>query len=73
MNERDVFKPGDRVRVAADYWVGELAGHTGCVSEYPEGCGPTDPGCCWVELDVEEWKIGVTDGAEVDAEHLELL
>lgn len=59
------FKPGDRVRIDQAYWSAELAGRTGTVAAYPEGVLPLE-GCCWVELDVAEWKAGVVDGAAVD-------
>ncbi len=60
------FHPGDRVRVDSAYWSADVAGRTGTVAQYPAGVTSQD-GVVWVEFDVDEWKPGVVEGAEVDA------
>jgi len=69
VEEGEQFLPGDRVRVDPHYWDTDIAGLVGTVSHYPEGL-TSQAGTVWVDFDVEEWKPGVVDGAEVDADGL---
>lgn len=65
----DHLQPGDRVQVKTDHWDAQLVGRTGTVATYPAEASQC-PRCVWVDLDVAEWKPGVIDGAEVEAEFL---
>lgn len=66
---RQELLPGVRVRIDESYWVADLAGRTGVVGDPPPG-GEIHEDAVWVNLDVSEWKPGVTDGAEIETEKL---
>jgi hypothetical protein len=72
MDQFRTFRPGDRVRISDQYWHREVAGCRGTVGTLPEGVEPAAD-CLWIELDVDEWKVGVIDGCQVSVEALQPL
>lgn len=66
------FSLGNRVQIDATYWDKEVAGRTGRIEPYPRGATP-QPGCVWVELDIEQQGPGVIDGVEVHPDSLALI